>query len=749
MRALTTTLSAEQQKGAVRKLVKIALTGGTTYAYEKDRIIKITETEDGSLQSADVVLRNADATLTDLDFKGYEATLYFGLVTSQGDEYEALPPMWVVSHQFDSDPNNLDCVLSLSGIFNLMMEDHASESYIPASDDKEIVKNLIDAIAGATLACFSHCTAYDTIWESGYDTLADTYTPADSFRIYVNGDRKSAIDRLLQYTKNVAVVKSDGKIHIFKPTTSGSTYDYEYALDSGHPFFAKALRNSLVIPNYIVVKSRTDDDDQYTGYATDATSYALLPKREYFETYLESNDQAGDIAEAKLAIAQMWSQAGSASVPMNLGAEVFDYVKVTDSREGDYRVGNIGQIRRYYSIAPKGQQSSRWEMTFVFGNWQTVRKALANLNLTSDELQNYFSRLVVKDLYAEHIQADSLDMVWIDPEGNIDLSQIGDTLDNLPDGEIYARVKSLHLDAGGIKVDENIIYSAGYDPTGKFDLGTNTLDDIPEGAVYQRVRSAALTAGGLILLDQVQVGDTYGLINKTDISAGHILLSSVVQSSTYQTVSSTQKTTWNDKMDGDTTLDGIPNGSTYVRVRSTCIDSGYIELNSVTRVNGEWYDESGVEIDAANGINIYGTTNALTTRASKTGTVQCSVNSSGQITAGAGNVLLGATGITIVGQVLTFKEGSTTRGYVYGSSFLHTLVVEGSTGLGLISDAGDVLISASGYGINLVGNYLGVASKASAPTASQGRMYYNTTDKKLYLYTTLSGTTKWWTFQMA
>ena len=94
----------------------------------------------------------------------------------------------------------------------------SGEDYeIYEEDTGRSVKTLVDAIAGATLDCFSLCKAYEVVWDDGYDTLADTYKPKDAFRIYVGNNRNSAIDRLLAYTLNVKVAKADGKIHILKP----------------------------------------------------------------------------------------------------------------------------------------------------------------------------------------------------------------------------------------------------------------------------------------------------------------------------------------------------------------------------------------------------------------------------------------------------------------------------------------------------------------------------------------------------
>jgi len=234
MRTLTETLEAAQQKGFIKALVKVVLThGATTHTYDKSRILKVDETEDGELQSAEVTLNNADGSLTDLNFKGYDAVLSFGAITSLGEEYSACPPMKVASQQLGSDPDSLTCLLTLAGAFKLMMEDHASASYLPESDDTKTVKQLIREIVGDTgvtmLACFNHCQKYDVVFDSE-DSLIGTYVPADSFRIYVNGDRKAALDRLLGYTKCVMLMKADGDLHVCQPTVSGSVYDYEYSL---------------------------------------------------------------------------------------------------------------------------------------------------------------------------------------------------------------------------------------------------------------------------------------------------------------------------------------------------------------------------------------------------------------------------------------------------------------------------------------------------------------------------------------
>lgn len=401
MRTLSTALEAAQQKDSVSPLVKIVLTSGAeTATYEEDVIKSIEHTEKPYSCRASVVLDNSDGTFTDLDYKGYQGVISYGAIGADGEEYSATAPLWVLEQKLFTAPGDMSCQLDLVGIPDLMAEDRASEDYKPTTSDTETVKDLIDAIAGATLTCFSHCTAIDVDWDDE-DDLVDDFQPQDGFAVFVNETRLAKIKRLLDYTGLVAVWGNDGDIHIVEPTTSGTTYDYEYALDSGHTFFSKAYRQKLVIPNYVVVQSRDDDDDQYTGYAKDTTSNDLLPMRQYFKMRLQSNTEAGNVATAKLSKYQLWSDYGSADVPMNVGAELYDYVNVAAFTGDDTaRTGNIGFITRHY-------KPGKYWMKFGFGsNFQEQIRALNNQITTyGDEITNIYDEVWVEQLFAEYIEA--------------------------------------------------------------------------------------------------------------------------------------------------------------------------------------------------------------------------------------------------------------------------------------------------------------------------------------------------------
>ena len=822
MISLSSTLETAQQAKAIDALVKVVLTfGEDSYAYTKSRILDIRRTEEPYSQKEEITLDNSDGALTALDLQGFKAVTSFGIITGEGEEYEARAPLWVMAQTFGSNPpkSNLACMLTLIGIPDLMAEDKASETYAPESDDTNTAKDLIDAIAGATLTCFSLCTAYETVWEDGYNDLADTYYPRDAFRIYTRSNRLSALRRLLEDTGNVMRVEADGKIHIFKPVTSGTTYDYEYSLNSGHTFFSKAYRKRLVDPNYIVVQSESDDDPQYSGYAKDTDSFDRLPKYDYYQRTLENPGQATAIAEAILQAQQMWSEAGSAEVPLNIGAEVFDYVKVTDEFENDTRIGNLGHIAFHYNA-----NKQTWLMTFSFGNWMTVQKYLANSGITTDDLEQYFSRLRAKDAYIEHLLVEEIDAYWIDPEGNIDWPNVNwDTFDfdTLPDGEYYHRTKTLHLDAEtGLTLEENRIYyirfdtesdeagisrgdTAPTDPTtGQYWIDTSgagsvikrwtgsawttidqdEIDSLNRGILTLHTKTASLSTDGLVLLDEVHIGDDYDLLAKADLSAHHLLLSSVVQSSSYRTSSDTEKSTWNAKnktyyqtaapatgmIAGDLwfdTDDGYKayrySGAAWGAVQDgeiselrTDVDAGSITLSSLTTISGAWYNQSGLLLSALFGIRLYGGYMALSTHPTYAdalaGTnIQCYVGTDGKLYAGGGTVVMDSGGLTIAGQYLIFKYGANIRGYLYGgSSILYMASVAAdimlypASGYNVILQGGNFISDSAGarnlgsatypFGsLFLYGGYIDLPVRSSNPTWAQGRAFYISTTERL------------------
>lgn len=314
---------------------------------------------------------------------------------------------------------------------------------------------------GKEITSYSHCTNYTVTWDSE-DTVVDVIWPADFFAIVLNESRLDKVIYLLQFTKMRFRVEDDEEIHFFVPTIIGNTwvadtvynlndyvqptspnnnftykatsvagdqkshattepiwpttagntvvddqvtwtaigFDYEYSLASGeHDFFVKTYQNSLVIPNKRTVKTPPDYATPYTGTATFAEDNNLIDKREYEYLRVTSDAQAESVAIARVDRDKLDSQTGSGSAPMNVGAEVFDFIKMTDSREDQNRLGTIGYLEFNYEPG---------EYWFRFGLGEPKLGGLWGLLASPPLLQEGELKAVTTEAAAQEALAESM-----------------------------------------------------------------------------------------------------------------------------------------------------------------------------------------------------------------------------------------------------------------------------------------------------------------------------------------------------
>lgn len=455
----------------------------------------------------------------------------------------------------------------------------------------------------------------------------------------VNASVLDAIQDLINMTKSILRVAPDsGGFQSYSVATTPATPDYTY--DTAHAFFSDIRNNQLVLPNsVIVVNSVTDENGitTYSGAASDAGQIALFQEvKEVLNFEVLSNAEAQNRADARLRRLQLEATRGTIIVPMNVAHELFDYIRIIDSRAAIDYYGWIGGLERIW-------EPGIYRLTIELGGTSSFEAppedaAYPLPNLGRPITPPVSSRLGLGWIIPKAVQGYHHDITF-EPDGQTWVKWSAGTI-RFYDGTTQA------INLGSASIGPALAIGYVY-----FDLGDaapNVLKITSNYVGVMTIKTGVLciAQSGSDASIQSSIFPSYG--KQPLITADVIYLTGL--------------------------LDRLPDG-TYAKALATQIQAGYLKLTSSTVKSGVWYRESGVKLDADLGITIYGPGTALTTRPSEFGAIQCYVGSDGSIFAGGGTIKLDVSGLTIRGQVLNLQDsGSVIRGYLYGSTDGHLIL---------------------------------------------------------------------------
>jgi len=729
--------------GDAKARIVLTKTGADTKTYYidsgDDRIMALNHTEQEWSQVAQCVLQDTSGTIEALDFGGYKAVVSWGY----GANYSACAPLWCIAQKSDSRATSIITGLSLAGTFNLMNEDRASVAYTPDSSNTDTVKTILKALVEATLAPYNHCKAYTATFDVSTGII-DTFMPKDSFRVYLNDRRLAKIKQLMQHVGYKCRVENDGEVHFFIPTTSGATYDYEYNdAVTGHNFFEKGVRKRVVIPGYFVVSSHPDHEAPYKGWTGTAqdTDYDGYPDelkiRDYKYFRVTDNTQCTNIATNLLLHKQLDAEKGHGFTIMNCGQEVFDYVKITDSKvgAGDTRTGNIGYINRKYLATGRPEDFS---MEFRFGSVapgqylgtmppattgiSTAALALGQMSLwdainaifSGDPELGWAGLISILPAFDDRIQEAKDEILQMEPDAGIPSGGIDSW--QLPKGNqaYIADIDFTSVDQDTISWTEGNVSFAGGGiqaiDSGSLDLttvhylyciwGNSTLqssttysDAIGADRVLVAVASKASTAAqkayvlnphtDSILINTDKVMD--GLVTELKIAADAVTATKIAVAG----------------LDG-TTGNVAANHIVANMLQTNCVTAIKINAGAVTT---EKLDAGAV---TAAKINVA----TLEAISANVGTLTSGTINGVTIYAGAGDVIIDTNGIRFNGEMAVFGDSNgVLRGVIYGSTG-GNLIISSSADINLIPTGGDVYIT---------GN-LGFSAAGKALIPNDGRL---------------------------
>lgn len=241
----------------------------------------------------------------------------------------------------------------------LVVQAHVNDVATLALDT---LKDIVIGLLSGTNYGYSLYGAISISWESE-DSIIDSFVIKDYFKLREGSSRLAKVNEALGYTTMVKLVKDDGIIYFKVPTISGAVFDSEYVISGGHTFFAKSYSTALVVPNFIQVKD-PDETFELIKVAQNAVGVANLLKVVIYVLPVTTGAESQAIADAMLQRAELAAQRGDIEVPMNAYQKVWDYVQITDAREGgSIRTGNVQYIRRTWDW-----RTGRFRMVIRFGN---------------------------------------------------------------------------------------------------------------------------------------------------------------------------------------------------------------------------------------------------------------------------------------------------------------------------------------------------------------------------------------------
>ena len=167
-------------------------------------------------------------------------------------------------------------------------------------------------------------------------------------------DAAETVQDVLANSLLVVRAEKDG-FHFFHADASLTPIDYTYDNDGDHPFLSGTLRDAIVIPNKITFVNRFPGVTTGTGYSGSDTNTASADAIGTVEEIIAAPDLvtsdavATTLAERTIKRLRRDRAQGFVIAPMSTNQEVWDIVRVADSRSGQTYDGRVSQVMRVYT----------------------------------------------------------------------------------------------------------------------------------------------------------------------------------------------------------------------------------------------------------------------------------------------------------------------------------------------------------------------------------------------------------------
>lgn len=277
--------------------------------------------------------------------RGDEVTIKWGYVGS--DSMVESPPLWVVSDSGLSEPGIGRLTYNCVGWWELLAGSRTisdpsdADAHPPIWPRDTTVRGILNELLQGRASVFLDS-------DDGIINVYRPYYEVDGLPSVL-----TTIRNLLDMTLSYIRIRDNG-FHIVYPAAS-DPITWTYELD-GHQFFTRSHTAKISIPNRMVVVPElptVDSTPDFVGVALDSDSIDKIGYMDMItlEEGVLSAGEANSRASTLMARLKAENSDGIAIVPMNIGQELYDKVRLIDLRLGIESPMEhfVGMIRRVWT----------------------------------------------------------------------------------------------------------------------------------------------------------------------------------------------------------------------------------------------------------------------------------------------------------------------------------------------------------------------------------------------------------------
>lgn len=302
-------------------------------------------TEEPYRERGTFIFRNDDRIFDSVELKGYSFQPGWGYTTGSGDEYsgdgtnDGTPTIYVKEQQIISVPGSVTCQLYCEGLWMRLRE----RQIVSLGGSTPYWLGDYDGSTTTIYGIIEDIIEDDLSWTldakpSPDDGILDDFKPV--FRINSTEYEMSAyaLYRLISMTKCYLRQKAATTWEIVFPQVGevpDETY-YSHSAD-GHPFYEYMEKITEVVPNrYVVYGNNPTDDVDWPNILTGDSGSYIGNYNEVIEHIIEptitAQSDLDNRADALLVRAKAEALSGRAVVPHDNRVELYDFVRIVDSR---------------------------------------------------------------------------------------------------------------------------------------------------------------------------------------------------------------------------------------------------------------------------------------------------------------------------------------------------------------------------------------------------------------------------------